>query len=1114
MNDGPRSASSTSGTSLRRSVSNRSDYSSSDFALNSNASRSSVASTESGVSSTASSTSSRGARRIIPLYNLQAHNVLTNVIADAGTDAKIAKFQKKGLELIDLAVLEPVEVWGTRNRSGEKEAKKQGMKISVDEMGSVVHTGEGVQTSSKISKTLIQPQLQASTVSANSSAASLNTSSSQPHGPQLVVSPPSRGGSAPQQPPASAPPSSGTFPPVSLPSSEARKPPDAPGGLADHEDEPPASPGTPVKKTLFGKFKFGKRTSQIVQPIPSSPDASSLQSPPSASPSIPETPEYQPTLLRKSSVKHRPPTIEGNGHGPAAPTLLAPPSVSPGSSNTPTPTQATPNPSASHPSTEDTENAQNQTPHGAPTPETPSQQPLAASKRDSFGFSLARGRAKLISGIKTAAIAPIAESQPSPANNSPRAVPPSLAENAGGQTTVSGAKGFFNKLAAGISGDRNGAPSRLSLGSRDAGATRESFDSHSSTSRVGGFAGRFLHHSSSQQFIGTRGTPTASGSSSANPSPRPSYDQTMGSGGLQVNALQATVSGGSTNASVNGPLTPSSLQSFLPAQTASGQTLQLHQLSLRQLQLRPPVLGIQPTYVSASSSSPTYSPPQDPRDGRTSALSLNAPRTSEEGMGNANGGPSGVPLTKVESISSLGATEESELEAGREEIKSSPKRRRRESRTDSSFVNAGSSTAALSIASSAPPSRDKERALMYVWMVAKWMKKRNGQEGLLGHLQSASEVANGVGRGARDLLHNILPGREKERGGVNGVQQMEKEMKRGSWHAGAGVGLTLPNISALGSSHSAQPSLSSAGAGGSSGLVLGPIVGAGFEVRFEWKRAKAKRKKGSKERKDDEAEANKRGRGKVKGRQVKERDMAKEEGLMENDDTPKISQGNIVEQSPRKMTLAERKRLNRASTASVSSLGEEKEITRDRSVGGSASPSRRRRISLSLKKDEEQEEDDDEDSDSEDSETPWVCTLKIRRVAHVLKQQQGGSTAGVGVLSLGSESSKKSDNEQLRLRVGTLSPTPHHPKVVAMLKVPFPLPDVEVERMEVVKRPVYGMNGTGESEQEKEPYLGLTLTAEDIKDVVCCTGLWLVVREGFGGVGKVNRKGDGWKIRG
>ena len=40
------------------------------------------------------------------------------------------------------------------------------------------------------------------------------------------------------------------------------------------------------------------------------------------------------------------------------------------------------------------------------------------------------------------------------------------------------------------------------------------------------------------------------------------------------------------------------------------------------------------------------------------------------------------------------------------------------------------------------------------------------------------------------------------------------------------------------------------------------------------------------------------------------------------------------------------------------------------------------------------------------------------------------------------------------------------------------------------------------------------VTAEEIKDVICSTGLWLVVREGFGGIGKVSRKGDGWRIRG
>ena len=135
----------------------------------------------------------------------------------------------------------------------------------------------------------------------------------------------------------------------------------------------------------------------------------------------------------------------------------------------------------------------------------------------------------------------------------------------------------------------------------------------------------------------------------------------------------------------------------------------------------------------------------------------------------------------------------------------------------------------------------------------------------------------------------------------------------------------------------------------------------------------------------------------------------------------------------------------------------------------------------------------------------------------------------------------------LKLKVGALSPAPHHPKVVAQMKVPYPLPDVEVARARVrrrvltpagVARPVeragtlantnyanreerersrlrgalFGNgNGNGEEESEDE---GPILTAEEIKDVLSCTAFWIVVREGFGGVGKVNRKGDGWRIRG
>jgi hypothetical protein len=165
-------------------------------------------------------------------------------------------------------------------------------------------------------------------------------------------------------------------------------------------------------------------------------------------------------------------------------------------------------------------------------------------------------------------------------------------------------------------------------------------------------------------------------------------------------------------------------------------------------------------------------------------------------------------------------------------------------------------------------------------------------------------------------------------------------------------------------------------------------------------------------------------------------------------------------------------------------------------------------------------DDDGDESDPEDSETPWMCYLVVRRV----------HPGGAALVAAGA------DGEQVRTRVASLSPTPHHPKVVAMLKVPFPLPDVEVEQMNVrhrtltpagVARPALGergaSNGSNGSQNgrgnvpgaghAKEPQ-GLVLTAEEIKDVVSTTGMWLVVREGIGGVGRVTRKGDGWRIRG
>ena len=157
---------------------------------------------------------------------------------------------------------------------------------------------------------------------------------------------------------------------------------------------------------------------------------------------------------------------------------------------------------------------------------------------------------------------------------------------------------------------------------------------------------------------------------------------------------------------------------------------------------------------------------------------------------------------------------------------------------------------------------------------------------------------------------------------------------------------------------------------------------------------------------------------------------------------------------------------------------------------------------------EHQEEDGDE-SDPEDSETPWTCAVSVQRVVPSSARQSSMSRPSTAT----SPSTYQQQHGQgVRLKVATLSPTPHHPKVVSMLKVPFPLPDIEVDKMAVRRRALTpsGIARPGTSTGHE----GLILTAEEIKDVVSCTGLWLVVREGFGGVGRVSRKGDGWRIRG
>ena len=149
-------------------------------------------------------------------------------------------------------------------------------------------------------------------------------------------------------------------------------------------------------------------------------------------------------------------------------------------------------------------------------------------------------------------------------------------------------------------------------------------------------------------------------------------------------------------------------------------------------------------------------------------------------------------------------------------------------------------------------------------------------------------------------------------------------------------------------------------------------------------------------------------------------------------------------------------------------------------------------------------EDDGEESDPEDSETPWTCSLHLRSRTYTRRRPSVASHPDHPTL----EPSPAEPRVDFKLKVATLAPAPHHPKVVAQIKTPYPLQDVLINEGAVRPRTTAGLPPS-ESNDEG----ALVLTAEEIKDVVSCTGLWVIVREGYGGLAK-RRKGDGWLIRG
>ncbi|TRM63144.1 hypothetical protein BD626DRAFT_495649 [Schizophyllum amplum] len=107
--------------------------------------------------------------------------------------------------------------------------------------------------------------------------------------------------------------------------------------------------------------------------------------------------------------------------------------------------------------------------------------------------------------------------------------------------------------------------------------------------------------------------------------------------------------------------------------------------------------------------------------------------------------------------------------------------------------------------------------------------------------------------------------------------------------------------------------------------------------------------------------------------------------------------------------------------------------------------------------------------------------------------------------AVGAGGGKKDGKERLKVRLATLSPTPHHPKVVAMLKVTWPLKAIDLLELAEVD--------VNDTPRPRTP-AHLVITPEELKDIISCTGMWVVIREGFGGVGRERRRGDGWKIRG
>lgn len=75
-----------------------------------------------------------------------------------------------------------------------------------------------------------------------------------------------------------------------------------------------------------------------------------------------------------------------------------------------------------------------------------------------------------------------------------------------------------------------------------------------------------------------------------------------------------------------------------------------------------------------------------------------------------------------------------------------------------------------------------------------------------------------------------------------------------------------------------------------------------------------------------------------------------------------------------------------------------------------------------------------------------------------------------------------------RILLGTVTPAPHHPRLVAQMSIPLTLVPINI-----------GTKGASDIH---------TISPEEMKDTVTVTGLWLIVREGLGLGGVKSKKTD------